>query len=789
MNSLENQVMDAGYGNLSLTCDGEIHRFIPPHSKKPDGWYVVNEAGGVHIVSIGNWKDGTSDCFCDKDTKQFSTPERQQYQEAVKHNQEKIEKDKEARQENAKQHANELWNNASSSELTQHSYLLKKKVLPYGLRLDNDCLLVPLRDSSGDLCSIQRIYSNSNKRFFAGGKVKGCYHLIGKPKNGIVLCEGYATGASIREATGEAVAVCFDAGNLKDAGLAIRSKYPNIEIVIASDNDQFNATNTGKLKGQEVAQLIEAKMVFPVFKDSDLDKKPTDFNDLHTLYGLAAVVSQIEADTSQKDVWDEPIPLPNDDIAGSQTEFLLHWLPDFLQVSASEVKRFFTVPLASPATVGLSCIATAIGKKAVVVEKTGLEHYPSLFFAVVAGSGERKTPVFSAMTKPLELFAKNQQGKYEDECQDAKWHNSIADGLIKKEMGKLTKKNADHDVIKENIKGYEEKKKPIPPSPRLFATDITEERLFQKMDERGGAYAVLTGEGRATFDQILGRYAGGGTGDAIYLAGISGDTITRDRKGGEDGPEERCIYDPALNVCVMIQLDKYLAIARHPNLRSSGLVARMLTTRLPSTKGTRIEYEGDLGLNVNLMDDYKAVITRLLEHSLNEDGEPHKALLSKEATKARREFHNAIERQMGEGCELEDVADIASKIVSQVAKLALLIHLGNEPSLLNNQTSNISLDTWNKAQGLGEFYLDETVKSQRLSGESAKYPPARKALKWIKDKRFEKITKTMLMQSGPRNNGARPDAKEAGAILELLSEYGYLKSITGSGFTVNPVIL
>ena len=43
--------------------------------------------------------------------------------------------------------------------------------------------------------------------------------------------------------------------------------------------------------------------------------------------------------------------------------------------------------------------------------------------------------------------------------------------------------------------------------------------------------------------------------------------------------------------------------------------------------------------------------------------------------------------------------------------------------------------------------------------------------------------------SGPRNNGARPDAKEAQAILELLSEYGYLKPITKAEFTVNPVIL
>lgn len=239
----------------------------------------------------------------------------------------------------------------------------------------------------------------------------------------------------------------------------------------------------------------------------------------------------------------------------------------------------------------------------------------------------------------------------------------------------------------------------------------------------------------------------------------------------------------------MIQPDKYLEIARHHNLRSSGLVARMLTTRLPSTRGTRFEHEDDSGLNTNLMDDYAKVITGLLEHSLNEEVGPHKAHLSKESAKARREFHNAIERQIGEGCELDDVADIASKIVSQVAKLSLVIHLGNEPSLLNNQSSSITIDTWNKAQSLGEFYLNETINSQRLSSENAEYAPARKTLKWIKDKGFDKITKTMLMQSGPRTNGVRPYAKEACAILELLSQCGYLKPITETELAVNPVIL
>ena len=39
-------------------------------------------------------------------------------------------------------------------------------------------------------------------------------------------------------------------------------------------------------------------------------------------------------------------------------------------------------------------------------------------------------------------------------------------------------------------------------------------------------------------------------------------------------------------------------------------------------------------------------------------------------------------------------------------------------------------DKFLEAQSLGEFYLNETVKSQRLSGENAEYEPARKLWKY-----------------------------------------------------------
>ena len=114
------------------------------------------------------------------------------------------------------QKAAKIWQ--SSQVFTgQHSYLSKKQVLPYGLRLSetNNYLVLPLRDTNGKIWSLQTISETGEKRFLSGGRVKGCYFAIGKPDKEIVICEGYATGASIHQATGKAVAVAFNKENLE----------------------------------------------------------------------------------------------------------------------------------------------------------------------------------------------------------------------------------------------------------------------------------------------------------------------------------------------------------------------------------------------------------------------------------------------------------------------------------------------------------------------------------------------------------------------------------------------
>lgn len=517
-------------------------------------------------------------------------------------------------------------------------------------------------------------------------------------------------------------------------------------------------------------------------------------NALDALRG--AVKSFSEPYKVRPEQWQEIIPLPEQGDIGEPEPYPLQLLPDSIGEAAGEVARFSMVPQASPAVVGLAVIATAIGKRAIVVERPGHTHYPALFFALVAGSGERKSPAFKSVSYPLEQWAADQMQEYETLRVEAISSNTIVDAQISGLKGLAKKPDADLDQLATQMQEQEARRISMPPYPSLFTTDTTEQRLFQKIHERNGAYAVMSGEGRPVIDSIMGKYSGDGrTGDAIYLAGISGDTVTRDRVGGDAGPEERVISNPCLNVCIMVQPDKYLEAASSPALRASGALARIWPVWLARMAGTRFEAEDDQGLDDTKLKGFYGLVKGVLEHKGKKDDKGqrilHRATLSPKATKARREFHNAIEAMLVEGGDLEDVRDIASKAVSQTCKLALVLHIANDSRVLDSEQSVISPDIWAVAQALGTFHLTEATRVQRVADEDPLLEQARKVVEWIKRERVDVISSTMLMQQGPR---PRPKAAKADAVLALLADHNFLAMKREPGkrkpvYTVNPALI
>ena len=175
---------------------------------------------------------------------------------------------------------------SSATPAGDHPYLTGKGVMAHGIRIEaGHSLLIPMRDNEGRLHSLQTIAPDGAKRFMPNGRVKACYHAIGRPSSCLVVCEGYATGATIHEDTGSAVAIAFNAGNLVPVAKALRSKFPGISLVIAADDDWKTKGNPGIAAATEAARVVGGMLAVPQFGDLPRGDKDTDFNDLHRLAG------------------------------------------------------------------------------------------------------------------------------------------------------------------------------------------------------------------------------------------------------------------------------------------------------------------------------------------------------------------------------------------------------------------------------------------------------------------------------------------------------------------------
>src|SRR5690606_30298241 len=151
---------------------------------------------------------------------------------------------------------------------------------PYGLGQKDRQLLVPLT-CQGQLLNLQRIAPDGTKRFLKGGRIKGCYALLGTatPGGRLYLCEGWATGATLHAATGCAVACAMNAGNLLAAGWRLRRDFPASELVVAGDDDRLTPGNPGRRAATDAAAALGCGMVFPPWSGEE-PLSLTDFNDL-----------------------------------------------------------------------------------------------------------------------------------------------------------------------------------------------------------------------------------------------------------------------------------------------------------------------------------------------------------------------------------------------------------------------------------------------------------------------------------------------------------------------------
>lgn len=265
---------------------------------KKSGWYVFYNDPEFPCGVFGSWKDGgESHKWASRSVESLNSEALENYRKRVA--------DAKLLADREKAKANSQAADKASKEVDRfqeaafdHPYLTTKKIKPHGAKQSSGKLVIPMITADGDVVSYQTIDKSGNKKFLFGGvKLSTMYPMGDFSGSTVYVAEGFATAATIREATGATTVACWDSSNIDPICRALTEKYPEKKIVFCGDDDRFpngkpNWRNVGREKAEQAA--LEFDNVVAIFPEFSSDEgKPTDFNDLHAREGLHMVAKQV----------------------------------------------------------------------------------------------------------------------------------------------------------------------------------------------------------------------------------------------------------------------------------------------------------------------------------------------------------------------------------------------------------------------------------------------------------------------------------------------------------------
>jgi putative DNA primase/helicase len=323
---------------------GKLRRCRAEGDKEKRGWYHLHEirldSGDDLIVgSFGVWRGAEKNTQkVELNKQEVSTEQRDAIRRRLAEDRKRADRAQKVDQERAAEKARKAW--AHYTELGDCEYLNRKGVLGHGVRYTgHDAFVIPMLDVAGKIHGLQVIRGRKDgkprkleKEFWPSGLAKkGHFHQIGMAGGPIMLvAEGFATGASLYQATGLPVVVTFDAGNIGPVVQALRARYKKTQLLICADDDEtqkcqqpdcrkpvwlsdgptcphcgqpHKAGNAGIAAASAASMEVGGAWLAPRFHDAAARRtdwlgkgtKLNDFNDLHLAEGLHVVRTQVEA--------------------------------------------------------------------------------------------------------------------------------------------------------------------------------------------------------------------------------------------------------------------------------------------------------------------------------------------------------------------------------------------------------------------------------------------------------------------------------------------------------------
>lgn len=704
-----------------IEADGVLHRFSTNGRASDDsGWYVLHD-GRIPAGAFGCWRSGLHQTWRADIGRKLDADEEREHRRRLAEIRRQRDQERARRQEDAAKRASELWESAALA--ADHEYLRRKGVQAHGLRVGSDGrLLVPMRDADGRLVNIQRIGGDGEKRFLLGGRVTGTYHAIGAPKGIVYVAEGYATAASVYEATGQAVACAFNAGNLAPVAKVLRAKFPEARIIIAGDHD---VSDTGQTAAMNAAQAVNGEVAIPA--------DPGDWNDVHAARGIEAVREGLDARKTPR-VEPEPLrrPLP------PAEPYPLDALGDVLGAAAQRMRDTVQAPDALCGQSVLAAASLAVQAHADVLVD-GRREPLSLWAVTIAESGERKSAVDRIALEPHREHERAALAEYKHARKLFE-----LDAQAFEAASRAASRGKDPDAIRAALGKLGAA--PEPPVKPIWIVGTPTIEGLHKLYKFGQPSLGLFHDDAAEF---LAGHAMSDDNRAKSAAGLSRlwDSGEFDRIRAADGAEK--FFGRRLAMHLLMQPVIAERILSDDVMTGQGFLARTLLAWPSSTIGTRRYAEIDVSADP-VLERYRRTMRELLERpprmvpETTNELEPRALTLSPSAKRRWIAVHDAIESDMSDGGEYASIRAWASKAPSQTLRIAGVLTLVSDPD-----ASQIEAEEIDRAATLVLFALGEAVRIVGTAAVPVEIRNAEALLAWCHTERIKLLHSGAALQFGP----------------------------------------
>ncbi|MFA7265816.1 MAG: DUF3987 domain-containing protein [Candidatus Nanopelagicales bacterium] len=438
-------------------------------------------------------------------------------------------------------------------------------------------------------------------------------------------------------------------------------------------------------------------------------------------------------------------------------------------------------------TIALGVLAGAAARRIEVFPKRGGWSEPvNLWALAIAGTGERKSAVYSRMVKPLQ--------EAESELRDSTAHarsvseseqraaearvKHVEQSLARASGGKAQgEARAELDAAVAQARQIQDTS-----DPQLLSSDLTVQALPGLLARNVGRLIVCSAE-PGLFDTLAGRYANGKEDISPILSSHSGDQLVVNRLGREGARVDR----PALTMILTVQPARLSDLARIEGSHELGLMGRFMFSVTDSYRGTRKHRDAPAVPN-QLRDQWTRLVRSLAEAQVPE--EPQEVLLAGDAAERFAAWHDdELEPRLAPDEELgsERFAGWSGKYAGAVLRIAGLLHVADHAEVFQGSgvLPEIPLSTLERALTLGAYFEIHALAAHEMAGAGKAQAIAARIVAKGERGEWQAITERELF-SGLKGSSSDLKMEHVDEALGELERRGYLQRIARKGRTKPP---